>query len=111
VKRLVRPRLGFGGCDTARRPLAGYEAMAMVRKGRVRSIGGRDMRAQASFVAELFQVAAWFVPGRTPPIKRHPELDPRRHRELDPGGHSASAWPGDAPAFCSSPERRFSRRR
>ena len=67
MKHLIRPRLGFGGCDTARRPLAGYEAMAMVRKGRVRSIGGRDMRAQASFVAELFQVAAWFIPGRTPP--------------------------------------------
>ncbi len=58
MKRLVRPRLGSGGCDTARRPLADYEAMAMVRKGRVRSIGGRGMRAQASVVAELFQVAA-----------------------------------------------------
>jgi transposase, IS6 family len=58
LKCLVRPGLGFGGFDTARRTLAGYEAMAMVRKGQVRSIGGRDMRAQASFVAELFQVAA-----------------------------------------------------
>ena len=43
---------------TARRTLAGHEAMAMVRKGRVRSIGGRGMRAQASVVAGLFQVAA-----------------------------------------------------
>ena len=58
LKRLVRPGLGFGGFRTARRTLAGYEAMAMVRKGQVRKIGGRDMRAQASFVAELFQVAA-----------------------------------------------------
>ena len=58
VKRLVRPGLGFGGFHTARRTLAGYEAMAMVRKRQVRSIGGRDMRAQASFIAELFQVAA-----------------------------------------------------
>ena len=57
-KRLVRPGLGFGGFHTARRTLAGYEAMAMVRKGQVRNIGGRDMRAQAGFVAELFQVAA-----------------------------------------------------
>jgi transposase, IS6 family len=32
--------------------------MAMIRKGQVRDIGGRNMRAQASFVAELFQVAA-----------------------------------------------------
>jgi len=58
VKRLVRPGLGFGGFHTARRTLAGYEAMAMVRKGQVRDVGGRDMRAQASFIAELFQVAA-----------------------------------------------------
>ena len=58
VKRLVRPGLGFGSFWTARRTLAGYEAMAMVRKGQVRKVRGRDMRAQASFVAELFQVAA-----------------------------------------------------
>src|SRR3954464_4749602 len=37
IKRLVRPGLGFGGFRTARRTLAGYEAMAMVRKGQVRS--------------------------------------------------------------------------
>ncbi len=58
VKRLTRPELGFGGFRTARRTLAGYEAMAMVRKVQVRNIGGRDMRAQAAFVAELFQIAA-----------------------------------------------------
>ncbi len=58
LKRLIRPGLGFGGFRTARRTLAGYEAMAMVRKGQVREIGGRDMRAQAGFVAELFQMAA-----------------------------------------------------
>jgi transposase, IS6 family len=67
VKRLVGPGLGSGGFRTTRRPLAGYEAMAMVRKGQVRSIGGRGVRAQASFVAELLQVAAWFFPGRNPP--------------------------------------------
>ena len=58
LKRLVRPGLGFGGFHTARRTLAGYEAMAMIRKGQVWNIGGRDMRAQASFIAELFQIAA-----------------------------------------------------
>jgi transposase-like protein len=58
VKRLVRPRLGLGSFWTARRTLAGYEAMAMVRKGQVRKIGGRGMRTQATFVAELFEVAA-----------------------------------------------------
>ena len=58
VKRLIRPGLGFGSFWTARRTLAGYEAMAMIRKGQVRNINGRDIRTQAAFIAELFQVAA-----------------------------------------------------
>ncbi len=57
IKRLVRPGLGFGILRTARRTLAGYEVMAMIRKGQVSNIGGRDMRAQAAFIAELFEVA------------------------------------------------------
>ncbi len=58
VKRLTRPGLGFGSFWTARRTIAGYEAMAMIRKGQVRNIGGSDIRAQATFIAELFQMAA-----------------------------------------------------
>ena len=58
IKRLIRPGLGFGSFWTARRTLAGYEVMAMVRKGQVRRIGGRDIGAQATFVTELFDVAA-----------------------------------------------------
>jgi transposase-like protein len=58
VKRPVRPGLGFGGFHTARRKLAAYEAMATIRKAQVRKLGGRGMRGQATFVAELFQVAA-----------------------------------------------------
>jgi transposase, IS6 family len=58
MKRSVRPGLGFSDLHTARRTLAGYEAMAIIRKGQIRDIGGRDMRAQATFVAELFQTAA-----------------------------------------------------
>ena len=57
-KRLVRPGLGFGRLHTARRTLAGYEAMAMVRKGQVRNIGGSDIRAQATFITGLFEMAA-----------------------------------------------------
>ncbi len=41
-----------------RRTLAGYEAMAKVRKEQVPKVAGRKMRAQASFVAILFRVAA-----------------------------------------------------
>jgi IS6 family transposase len=58
VKRLTRPGLGFGGFWTARRTLAGFEAMAMIRKGQVQNVGGRDIRAQATFIAGLFQIAA-----------------------------------------------------
>ena len=58
IKRLARPGLGFGGLGSAKQTLAGYEAMAMIRKGQVHSIGGRDMRAQAAFVAGLFDVGA-----------------------------------------------------
>jgi IS6 family transposase len=58
IKRLVRPGLGFGSFWTARRTLAGYEAMAMIRKGQVRRICGNDIRAQAAFIAELFEVGA-----------------------------------------------------
>ena len=43
IKRLIRLGLGFGSVWTARRTLAGYEVMAMMRKGQVRRIGGRDM--------------------------------------------------------------------
>ena len=38
IKRLVRPGLGFGSLRTARRTLAGYEAMAMIRKGQVHNV-------------------------------------------------------------------------
>lgn len=58
IKRLVRPGLGFGGFRTARRTLAGFEMMAMIRKGQVRNIEGRDIRHQADFIAKLFDHAA-----------------------------------------------------
>jgi transposase-like protein len=44
IKRLTGPGLGFGGFWTARLTLAGLEAMAMIRKGQARKIGGNDMK-------------------------------------------------------------------
>jgi transposase-like protein len=58
IKRLTRPGLGFSSFQTARQTLAGYEMMAMIRKGQVRRIDSRDMQAQATFVAGLFQASA-----------------------------------------------------
>ncbi|MCM8735324.1 IS6 family transposase [Azospirillum sp. A1-3] len=58
IKRLVRPGLGFKGFHTARRTIAGYEILAMVRKGQVAALPTNDMPTQAAFVASLFGVAA-----------------------------------------------------
>ncbi|WP_431854113.1 IS6 family transposase [Azospirillum sp.] len=53
-KRLVRPGLGFKSFHTARRTIAGYEILAMVRKGQVTAMPANDMPAQATFIAHLF---------------------------------------------------------
>jgi hypothetical protein len=70
IKRLVRPGLGFGGLRTAVRTLAGYEAMAMIRKGQVPNVGGRDMRAQIVSVASPFEMAIWIGRPPTPLMPR-----------------------------------------
>ena len=58
VKRRTRPTLGFGSFRTARRTLAGVEAMAMQAKGQVRAVPANDIPAQRAFVHRLFGVAA-----------------------------------------------------
>jgi transposase, IS6 family len=58
VKRRVRPMLGFQSFRTARRTLAGVEAMAMLTKGQVRAVSVNDMLAQQAFVHRVFGVAA-----------------------------------------------------
>jgi hypothetical protein len=58
IKRLVRPGLGFKRFRTAWRTVVGYEALAMMRKGQVKGIGGDDIVAQAAFVNSLFDIAA-----------------------------------------------------
>ncbi len=54
IKRLVRPGLGFKSFTSASQTIAGYEAMAMIRKGQVESAPAYDMGAQRYFVATLF---------------------------------------------------------
>ena len=58
VKRRTRPMLGFGSFWTARRTLAGVEAMAMLAKGQVRVVPANDMPAQRAFVHRVFGLAA-----------------------------------------------------
>src|SRR6202453_2766495 len=58
IKRLGRPGLGFHRLRTARQTLAGFETMAMMRKGQVRRIDGHDIGGQAVVIADLFDSAA-----------------------------------------------------
>jgi transposase, IS6 family len=58
VKRLTGPMLGFQSFWTARRTLAGVEAMAMLAKGQVRAAPATDMPAQQAFVHYAFGLAA-----------------------------------------------------
>ena len=58
IKRRVRPMLGFKRFVTARRTLAGIEVMAMLSKGQVRAVPANDIRAQRTFVHQIFGLAA-----------------------------------------------------
>jgi transposase, IS6 family len=50
--------LGFQSFWTARRTLAGVEAMAMLAKGQVRLVPANDVLAQQTFVHRVFGLAA-----------------------------------------------------
>jgi transposase, IS6 family len=58
IKRLVRPGLGFKSFTTAPQTIAGYEAMAMIRKGQIVRAPANDMGAQRDFIAALFGTAS-----------------------------------------------------
>ena len=58
VKRRTGPMLGFASFRTARRTLAGVEAMAMLAKGQVRLVPANDVPAQRAFVHRVFGLAA-----------------------------------------------------
>ena len=58
IKRRVRPMLGFKRVVTARRTLAGVEALAMLAKGQVRAAPANDISAQRAFVHQIFGLAA-----------------------------------------------------
>ena len=58
IKRLARPGLGFKSFLTATQTIAGYEAMAMIRKEQVVGAPANDMVTQRNFIATLFGTAA-----------------------------------------------------
>ena len=50
--------LGFKRFRTARRTLAGVEAMAMLAKGQVRAAPANDIPAQRAFIHQIFGLTA-----------------------------------------------------
>lgn len=58
IKRRVKPGLGFGSFNAARRTLKGYEAINMIRKGQIDGIDRGDVMGQIAFIHEIFGVAA-----------------------------------------------------
>ncbi len=58
IKRLVKPGMGFGSFNTARRTITGYEIMNMLRKGQVEKVEKGAVQKQVKFIAKIFGVAA-----------------------------------------------------
>jgi len=58
IKRRVRAKQGFREFHAARRTIAGYEALHMIRKRQARWVSGADVRQQNRFIDQLFELAA-----------------------------------------------------
>ena len=58
IKRRVRAKQGSREFGAARRTIAGYEALHMIRKGQVRWVSDHDVRQQHRFIHRLFDLAA-----------------------------------------------------
>ena len=58
IKRRVKPGLGFGSFNTARRTLKGCESMNMIRKGQIKGADRGNVMGQISFINQIFGIAA-----------------------------------------------------
>ncbi len=58
IKRLVKPGMGFGSFNTARRTIRGYEIMNMVRKGQVLGVPKGAVKERVIFINQIFGVIA-----------------------------------------------------
>ena len=56
--RPVKPGMGFGSFNTARRTIKGYEIMNMMRKGQIEKVEKGAVRERLKFMHQLFGVAA-----------------------------------------------------
>jgi len=58
IKRLVKPGMGFGSFNTARRTIKGYETMHMLKKGQVKKVEKGAVIERIKFIAEIFGLVA-----------------------------------------------------
>ena len=58
IKRRAKAKQSFREFHAARRTIAGYEAMHMIRKGQARRVSDDDVRQQNQFIDHLFDLAA-----------------------------------------------------
>ncbi len=58
IKQLVKPGMGFGLFNTARRTIKGYEIMNMITKGQIQAVAKGAVIDRVKFIAEIFGVAA-----------------------------------------------------
>ncbi len=56
IKRLVKPGMGFGSFNTARRTIEGYEIINMVRKGQVLGVPKGAVKERVLFLNRIFGV-------------------------------------------------------
>ena len=58
IKRLVKPGMGFGSFNTARRTIRGYEIINMMRKGQVLGVPKGAIKERVLFINRIFGVVA-----------------------------------------------------
>ena len=58
TKRRVRQSQWFQSFSTAKKTIAGYETMHMIRKGQVKNMAANNVQAQVTFINKLFGLAA-----------------------------------------------------
>ena len=58
IKRLVKPGMGFGSFNTARRTIRGYEIMNMMRRGQVVGVPKKAVKERVIFINQIFGVVA-----------------------------------------------------
>ena len=58
IKRLVKPGMGFGSFNTARRTIRGYEITNMMRKGQILGVPKGAIKERILFINRIFRVIA-----------------------------------------------------